>query len=94
VGNSLHIAAEIAAFALFLQHGRHDLAVGHEVGAGEVLVEQAFVGAQVHVGFNAVIEDEDFAMAIGVEGAGIDVVVAFHFDGGDFEAFVLKELGE
>ncbi len=94
VGNELHVAAEISALALFLQYGGEDLPVGGEIGGGEILVEEAFVGAQVHVGFHAVVEDEDFAVAVGVEGTAVDVVIAFHLDGGDAQALVLQELGQ
>ena len=94
MGNGLHVAAQVGAFALLFQHRRHDLAVGGEIGPAQVLVQQAFVGPQVHVGFHAVVEDEDFAVAIGVERAGVDVVIAFHLDGGDAQALVLEQLGQ
>ncbi len=94
VGDELHIAAEVSAIALFLEHGREDLAVGREIRGGEVLIEEPFIGAQIHVGFHAVVEDENFAMAIGVEGPAVDVVVPLHLDRGDAQALVLQELGE
>ena len=72
--DDLHVAAEVAAFAFLLQHAGQDLPVGGEVGGRQVLVEQALVGAQVHVGFHAVIEHEHFAVAVGIERAGVDVV--------------------
>ena len=94
VRDDLHVAAEVAALALLLQHGGHDLAVGREVGGRQVLVEQALVGAQVHVGFHAVIQHEDFAVAVGVQRAGVDVEVALHLDRRDLQALVLEQLGQ
>ena len=39
MGDDLHVAAEISARPLLLEHGREDLPVGREVGGAEVLVE-------------------------------------------------------
>ena len=94
VGNHLDVAAEVAAVAFAVQDAGEDLAAGGEVDAAEVFVEHALIGAQVHVGFHAVVEDEHFAVAEGIEGARIEVEVAFHLDGGDLEALVLEDFGQ
>lgn len=57
------------------------------------MVEHSFVGAQVHIAFGAVFEDEDFAVAVGVEGARVDIEVPLHFDRGDGETFVFEHFG-
>ena len=58
----------------------------------------SFVGnlgeTQVHIRLHAVVEHEDFAMAIGIKRARIDVVVALHLNGRDFEAFILQQFRE
>jgi hypothetical protein len=94
VGDDLHVAPEVAALALLFQHGREDLAVRGEVGGGEVLVKQALVGTKVHVGLHAVVQHEDFAVAVGVEGAGVDVEVALHLDRRHLQPLVLEQLGQ
>lgn len=94
VGDHLHVTTEVMALAFAFEDLGVEAAAGGEVFAGEVLVEHALVGAQVHVAFGAVVEDEDFAVAIGVEGAGVDVEVALELDGGDGEAFVFEEFAE
>ena len=71
------------AVALLLEHAGKNLAIGGEVEAGQVLVEQPLVGAQVHVGFHAVVEDEYFAVAVRVQRARIAVEIALHLDGSD-----------
>ncbi len=93
MGDHLDITAEVDALAFAVEDLGIDLAGGDEVASDEVLVEQAFVGAQVHIALGAVVEDEDFAVAVGVERARVDVEVALHLDGGDGEAFVLENLG-
>ena len=94
VGDHLDIAAEVSAVPFLVEDTPVDLTGGDEVIAGEVLVEHALVGAEVHVGFHAVVEDEHFTVAVGIEGTGVEVEVALHFDGGDAEAFVFEEFGE
>jgi hypothetical protein len=80
--------------SFLLQHRRHDLPIGGEVGGRQVLVEQPLVGAQVHVGFHAVVENEDLAVPVRIEGAGIDVVVSLHLDRRNLQPLVLEQLGQ
>ena len=80
--------------AFAVEDAGEDLAARGEVHLAEIFVEHAFVGAQVHIGFHAVFEDEDLAVAEGIERAGVEVEVAFHFDRGDLEPFVLENFGE
>ena len=94
VRDHLHVPAEVIAVALLVEDGVEDLAAGGEIGFAQVLVEHALVGAQVHVGFHAVVEDEDLAVAEGVERAGVDVEVAFQLDRRNLEALVLQELSQ
>ena len=94
VRDHLHVAAEVAAAALALEDLGVDLPRGHEVPPREILVEDALVGAEIHVGLAAVAEDEHLAVAVRIERARIDVEVALHLDGGDRESLVLDELGE
>src|SRR5204863_9360770 len=64
VRNDLHIAAKVSAFALFLEYAGKNLPIGREVGGGEILIEQALVRPQIHVGFHPVIEHEHLAVPI------------------------------
>ena len=93
VGDHLDIPALVAAAAFFIQHAGKNLAGGGEIEAGEILIQDPLVGSQIHIGFHAVVEDEDFAMAIGIEGAGVDIEVSFQLDGRNFQPFILDEFG-
>jgi hypothetical protein len=90
VRNHLHVAAEVAALALLLQDRGEDLPIGREVGRRQVLVEQALVGAQVHVCLHAIIQHEDLAMPIWVERARIDVEIPLHLDRCNPQPLVLQ----
>ena len=94
VRNHLHIATEVSATAFAFKNFGVDLTGSDEVQAAEVLVQDALIGAQIHVGFKTVFKHKHFAVAIGVQRAAIDIQVALHLDGGDSESFVLKKLGE
>eukprot|EP00752_Nemacystus_decipiens_P016603 g14843.t1 len=90
----LPVIDNVPAAAFLVQDVAVDLSGGHVVVAGQVLVEHALVGAQVHVGLEPVVEDEDLAVAVGVERARVDVEVAFHLDRRDAEALVFEQLGQ
>ncbi len=94
VGNHLDIAAEVVAVPFFFEDAGEDLAAGGEVVPAKVFAEHAFVGAQVHIAFHAVVEHEHFAVAEGIQGSRIDIEVSFQLDGGDIESFVLEEFGQ
>lgn len=76
--------------SLGLDDLREDLPAGGEVGSREILIENSFVCSQVHVAFGPVIQDKDFAVAIRVEGAGVAVEIALHFDWRDAESLSLS----
>jgi len=40
-----------------------------DFGGGQILIEHALISPQIHVRLHAVVEDEDFAVAVGVEGS-------------------------
>ena len=94
VRNHLHVATEVSAAAFAFKNFCVDLTGGDEVQAPEILVEDALVRAEVHVGFEAIFEHEHFAVTIGVQCAAIDIQVTLHLDGGDRESFVFQEFGE
>ncbi len=75
VGDDLDRAAEIIAAPLLSDDGGIDLAGGDVGGAGEVLVGEALVVAEVEVRFGAVVGDEDLAMLVGRHRARVDVKV-------------------
>ena len=75
VRNDLHRLAEVFAFPLFRDDGLVDAAGGDVAVAIELGVGEAFVVAEVEVGFGAVVEDVDFAVLVGAHRAGIDVEV-------------------
>ena len=75
VRDDLDGGAEIVAAAFFGDNVGVDLAGGRIVGAGGVHAGEAFVVAQVEVGFGAVVGDEDLAVLVGAHRAGVDVEV-------------------
>ena len=94
MGNNLHIAPEISALPLAIENGSEDLTGCCEILPGEILIQNPLIRPQIHIGFRAVIENENLSMPIGIEGAGVDVEVALQLDGGDGESLVLQQLGE
>ena len=83
VGNHLDIASQIATSSFAIKHLCVDLSGGREVLDREVLIKHSLVGTQVHVAFGAVIENEHFAMAIGVQCSTVDIEIALQLDGRD-----------
>lgn len=75
----LHGAAVVAAIALAPEDAEVHLPGGDGGIAGEVFIDKALVVAQVEVGFRAILGDEDFAVLIGVHGAGVDVEIGVEF---------------
>ncbi len=91
VGDDLDGAAEVVTAALGGQHGLVDRA-GRGVGAaGEVLVDEALVVAEVEVGLAAVVGDEHLAVLEGVHRAGVDVDVRVELLDGDPEPPELQQ---
>ena len=75
VWNHLDGATQIVAVAFLLNDGQVNLARGEIAVAGQRRVGEAFVVAEVEVGFGAVVEDVDFAVLIRTHRARIDVDV-------------------
>ncbi len=91
VRDDLDGLAEVFALAFLLDDGQINLAGGVVAIAGQGGVGEAFVMAQVEVGFGAVVEHVDFAVLIGAHGAGIDVDVGVEFLQADAQAAVFEE---
>jgi hypothetical protein len=79
VRNNLDGFAEVLAGALVGHDVGVNAAVHERTGAGEFLVEEALVMAEVEVGFGAVFGDEDFAVLSRVHGAGVGIKVGVAF---------------
>jgi hypothetical protein len=94
VRDHLHVAAQVAAGALALEHAAVDLPARGEVQPGEVLVEGPLVGAEIHVALGPVVQDEDLAVAKRIQRARVDVEVAFELDGRDADTLVLQAAGQ
>ena len=75
VRDDLHGLAEVVAAALGGQHRRVDRAGGGVGVAGEVLVDEPLVVAEVEVGLAAVVGDEHLAVLERVHRARVDVDV-------------------
>ena len=94
VGDGLDGAAEVVALALALDHGGGDLAHRDRGCAGQVLVEETLVVAEVEIGLRAVVGDEDFAVLVGGHGAGVDVEVGVELLDGDAQTAAGEQFGE
>ena len=86
--------AEVVAATLFLQHVGIDAAGRHGVGLAGMDAGEAFVVAEVEVGFRPVVGDEDLAMLEGRHRAGIDIEVGVELAQPYREAARLKECPE
>ena len=91
VRDDLDGAAEIVAAAFLGDDRGVDLAGRDVRGAGEVLVGESLVVAQVEIGLGAVVGDEDLAVLVGGHGAGIDVEIRVELDGRDTRAPALEQ---
>jgi hypothetical protein len=79
VGDHLNGRAEIIAAAFFVDNRRVDLARRHVVDAGERLVDETLVVAEIEVRFRTVFGHEDLTVLIRVHRAGVDVNVRIQF---------------
>ena len=94
VGHGLDRAAEVVALALALDHGGRNLAHRDGGRAGQVLVEEALVVAEVEVRLRAVVGDEDLAVLVRRHRAGIDVEVRVKLLDRDAQAAAGEQFGE
>ena len=94
VGHDLYVPSQVLAPAFLVEDDPVHLARSDVVVLVQVVVEEAFVGAQVHVALGSVLEHEHLAVAVGVDGAGVLVQVAVHLDLGNREAVVLEQVSE
>src|SRR5580704_4630010 len=91
VGNDLDGFSEVIAAALLGENGFVDAAAGPVIVAGKLDVGEAFVVAEVEVGFSTIVGDKDFAVLIRAHSAGIHVQVRVTFLDGDFKAATFEE---
>ncbi len=91
VRDDLDGVAEVVAAALLLDDRLVDLAGGVVAVAAERGVGEAFVMAEVEVGFGAVVEDVDLAVLVGAHRAGIDVDVGVELLQADAQAAMLQQ---
>ena len=54
-------------------------------------MDEAFVVAQVEVGFGSVVEDIDFPVLVGAHGAGIDIEIGVELLQGDLQAATFQK---
>ena len=90
VRDDLDGAAEVVAAAFLGDDRGVDLTGGDVGGAGEVLVGEALVVAEVEVGLRAVVGDEDLAVLVRGHRAGVDVEVGIELHGRDTGAPALE----
>ena len=94
VGDGLDCAAEVVALALALDHAGGDLAHRDRGCAGQILVEEALVVAEVEIGLRAVVGDEDLAVLVGRHRAGVDVEIGVELLDGDAQSAAGEQLGQ
>ena len=90
VGDDLDGLAQIGAPAFLGDDVAVDLPGGGVGAAGQVLVDEALVVAEVEVGLTTVVGDEDLAVLEGVHRPRVDVDVGVELDHGDPEAPALE----
>ena len=81
VRNHLHRLRQVLAATFLLNDAQVHLPGGHVVAAPQINVQEAFVIAQVEVGFRAVGGDEDLAVLVRPHGSGVQVDVRVNLDG-------------
>ena len=91
VRHDLDGAAEEVAAPFAADHRRVDLAGGDVRQAGQVLVDEALVVAEVEVGLGAVVGDEHFAVLIGRHRARVDVDVRVELENAHGDAARLEQ---
>ncbi len=83
--------AEVIAAAFLGENGFVNTATGPVIVAGELNVGEAFVVAEVEIGFGAIVCDKHFAVLIRAHSTGIHVQVRVTFLDGDFETATFEE---
>ena len=91
VGDDLDGLAEVSALTLLVQHVPVHLAGGQVRVLVQVLVDKAFVMAEVEVGLSAVVGDEDLAVLQGTHGARVHVHIGVQLLAGHLEAAALQQ---
>jgi len=94
VGDDLDGFAEVIAAAFAGDDALVDAAGGEVVGLGEGSVGEAFVVAEVEVGFRAIVGDEDLTVLERAHGAGIDIEVGIEFLHADAEAAAFEQAAD
>ena len=79
VGNNLDRAAEVVAAAFLGNHFGIDLAGGDIAVTVEADIHEAFIVAEVEVGFRAVVQHIHLAVLVRAHGARVDVDVRVEF---------------
>lgn len=79
MGDNLYGLSEIVASAFFVYYGLIDASGGYAVGPGCVDIGEAFIVAEVEVGFKAVVGDIALAMFVWIECAGVDIQIGVKF---------------
>ena len=87
----LHVGAGELAAAFQLVQAPGQPPVGEDVVLREALVDEPFIGADVHVALGAVVEHEYLAVAERAQGAGVLVEVAVHLDEVGAPAVLLQQ---
>ena len=91
VGDDLDGLAEVSALTLLVQHVPVHLAGGQVRVLVQVLVDEAFVMAEVEVGLSAVVGDEDLAVLQGTHGARVHVHIGVQLLAGHLQAAALQK---
>ena len=94
VRDDLHGAAEEIAAPLAGDERLVDGALGEVALAGEVLVDEALVVAEIQIALVAVFGDEHLAVLEGAHGARVNVQVRIHLLHGHFVAARLQKLAQ
>ena len=94
VRNHLHRLAQVIAAALFGDDRFVDAAGGPVVVARQMRGGEAFVVAEVEIGFRAIVGDEHFAVLIGRHGARIDVQVGIALLEGNSETAAFEQAAD
>ena len=94
VGHDLYVPSQVLAPSLLVEDDAVHLAGSDVVVAVQVVIEETLVGAQVHVALGPVFEDEDLAVAVGIDGAGVLVQIAVDLDLRYRESVVLEQVSE
>ena len=94
VRDDLHGLAEVVAAALLGDDLLVDAAGGPVIVARQAGVGEAFVVAEVEVGFGAIVGDEDFAVLEGRHGARIDVQIRVELHEVDLEPAAFEQAAD